>query len=118
MPYEKPVTKTEIYESLGETPKQRLDGIKSMRGQGIDPREIKSLLDMHKRMIRKSRRGEPSLPASLMLLRKMPKEDRLRHLIDPNGPYRLTRANRPLIREFEKAGILDRDMIRYLPTGQ
>ena len=118
MPYEKPVTKTEIYESLGETPKQRLDSIKSMRGQGIDPREIKSLLDMHKRMIRKSRRGEPSLPASLMLLRKMPKEDRLRHLIDPNGPYRLTRANRPLIREFEKANILDRDMIRYLPTGQ
>jgi len=118
MPYEQPLTKTEIYESLGDTPEQRVRAIRAMRGQGVDPREIRSLLDMHKRMERKARRGDPVMPASLMLLKKMTKEDRLRRLTDPNGPYRLTRSNRPLIRELQRLGILERDMIRYLPTGQ
>jgi len=118
MPYEQPLTKTEIYESLGDTPEQRVRAIRAMRGQGVDPREIRSLLDMHKRMERKARRGDPVMPASLMLLKKMTKEDRLRRLTDPNGPYRLTRSNRPLIRELQRLGILDRDMIRYLPIGQ
>jgi len=117
MPYEEPVTKTEVYESLGDTPEQRLRAIQAMRGQ-VDPREVKNLLSMHKRMVRKARRGEPAMPASLMLLRKMDKEDRLRRLTDPNGPYRLTRSNTPLIRELQRLGILERDMIPYLPAGQ
>ena len=117
MPYEEPVTKTEVYESLGDTPEQRLRAIQAMRGQ-VDPREVKNLLSMHKRMVRKARRGEPTMPASLMLLRKMDKEDRLRRLTDPDGPYRLKRSNTPLIRELQRLGILERDMIRYLPTGQ
>jgi hypothetical protein len=117
MPYEEPVTKTEVYESLGDTPEQRLRAIQAMRGQ-VDPREVKNLLSMHKRMVRKARRGEPTMPASLMLLRKMDPEDRLRRLTDPNGPYRLTRSNTPLIREFQRIGILERDMIPYLPAGQ
>ena len=118
MPYEEPLTKTEIYESLGDTPEQRVQAIRAMRGQGVDPREIRSLLDMHKRMVRKARRGDPVMPASLMLLKKMTKEDRLRRLTDPNGPYRLTRSNRPLIRELQRLDILSRDMIPYLPVGQ
>jgi hypothetical protein len=117
MPYEEPVTKTEVYESLGDTPEQRLRAIQAMRGQ-VDPREVKNLLSMHKRMVRKARRGEPTMPASLMLLRKMDKEDRLRRLTDPDGPYRLKRSNTPLIRELQRLGILERDMIPYLPAGQ
>jgi len=117
MPYEEPVTKTEVYESLGDTPEQRLRAIQAMRGQ-VDPREVKNLISMHKRMVRKARRGEPTMPASLMLLRKMDKEDRLRRLTDPDGPYRLKRSNTPLIRELQRLGILERDMIPYLPAGQ
>ena len=118
MPYDEPVTKTEIYESLGDTPEQRIRAIRAMRGQGVDPREIKKLMDMHKRMVRKARRGEPAMPASLMLLKKMNSEDRLRRLTDPNGPYRLTRSNRPLIRELQRLGILERSMLPYLPPGR
>jgi len=118
MPYDEPVTKTEIYESLGDTPEQRIRAIRAMRGQGVDPREIKALMDMHKRMVRKARRGEPAMPASLMLLKKMNTEDRLRRLTDPNGPYRLTRSNRPLIRELQRLGILERSMLPYLPPGR
>jgi len=117
MPYDEPVTKTEQYEALGSTPKERLDAIKAMKGQ-VNPVEIRSFVDIHKRMVRKSLRKGPSLPSSLSLLRKMNKEERLRRLTDPNGPYRLTRSNAPLIREFQRIGILDRDMIPYLPTGQ
>jgi hypothetical protein len=118
MPYEEPLTKTEIYESLGDTPEQRIRAIRAMRGQGVDPREIKKLMDMHKRMVRKARRGDPAMPASLMLLKKMNPEDRLRRLIDPNGPYRLTRSNRPLIRELQRLDILERSMLPYLPPGR
>jgi hypothetical protein len=118
MPYEEPLTKTEIYESLGDTPEQRVQAIRAMRGQGVNPREIRSFMDMHKRMEKKARRGDPAMPASLMLLKKMDKEDRLKRLTDPNGPYRLTQSNRPLIRELQRLDILERDMIRYLPVGQ
>lgn len=117
MPYDKPVTKTEQYEALGDTPSERLEAIKAMRGQ-VNPAEIKSLVEMHKRMVRKAARGGVELPSSLALLKKMDKEDRLRRLIDPNGPYRLTRSDTPLIREFQRIGILERDMIPYLPTGR
>jgi hypothetical protein len=118
MPYEEPLTKTEIYESLGDTPEQRIRAIRAMRGQGVDPREIKKLMDTHKRMVRKARRGQPAMPASLMLLKKMNPEDRLRRLIDPSGPYRLTRSNRPLIRELQRLDILERSMLPYLPPGR
>jgi hypothetical protein len=118
MPYEEPLTNTEIYESLGDTPEQRFQAIRAMRGQGVDPREIRSLIDTHKRMVKKARRGDPAMPASLMLLKKMDKESRLKRLINPDGPYRLTRSNRPLIRELQRLGILSRDMIPYLPVGQ
>tara|TARA_R100001463_G_scaffold22131_1_gene53096 strand:+ start:2940 stop:7130 length:4191 start_codon:yes stop_codon:yes gene_type:complete len=117
MPYDEPVTKTEQYEALGSTPKERLDAIKAMKGQ-VNPVEIRSFVDIHKRMVRKSLRKGPTLPSSLALLRKMNKEERLRRLTDPDGPYRLTRSNAPLIREFQRIGILERDMIPYLPTGQ
>ena len=117
MPYDEPVTKTEQYEALGSTPKERLDAIKAMKGQ-VNPVEIRSFVDIHKRMVRKSLRKGPTLPSSLELLRKMNKEERLRRLTDPDGPYRLTRSNTPLIREFQRIGIIDKDMIPYLPTGQ
>ena len=117
MPYDEPITKTDMYESLGSTPEERLEAIKGMSGQ-VNPAEIRSLVSLHKRMVRKSLTPEPNLPIGLSIIKDMDPQDRIRRLTDPNGPFRLTQSNKPLIGELIRVGILSRSMIPYLPTGQ
>tara|TARA_R100000353_G_scaffold25860_2_gene22036 strand:+ start:2116 stop:6339 length:4224 start_codon:yes stop_codon:yes gene_type:complete len=117
MPYDEPITKTDLYESLGSTPEDRLNAIRDMSGK-VNPAEIRSLVSLHKRMVRKSLTPEQNLPLGLSIIKKMDPQDRIRRLTDPNGPFRLTQSNKPLISELIRLGVLSRSMIPYLPTGQ
>ena len=109
MSVERPVSARERYESLGDTPEERKEGIRRAKGK-VDRREYQSYIRYYRQEMR-----TPNVEMSPVerVLQRMDTRTRLEKMVGMG----LNRSDMNRIKRWKRLRLLTNDMIRALPES-